>query len=106
MPGDPAVHAPQPCGSLDATAAGEMELAPDGQVGSRSRTLSGDRIAQLMKGPSEDSSLCVICLDQKRTMCLIPCGHLILCEACCTPSMSHCPVCRRSVESSMKVFFA
>ena len=84
----------------------ETKSTHEGPMASRSRSLSGDRMAQLIEGASEDSSLCVICLDQKRTMCLVPCGHLILCEACCTPSIYHCPVCRRYVESSMKVYLA
>ena len=34
--------------------------------------------------PAFDERECIICLDNLRCMVLCPCGHTILCEACCT----------------------
>ncbi|KAG1660375.1 hypothetical protein FOA52_012668 [Chlamydomonas sp. UWO 241] len=33
--------------------------------------------------PREDESLCVVCMDVARSMILLPCSHLVMCEQCC-----------------------
>jgi hypothetical protein len=70
---------------------------------------------------------CVVCHDQPVTRAVIPCGHLCLCNSCCTTlvkqggsgvantgtatttttttSTPQCPVCRGMLLSTLKIFF-
>ena len=47
---------------------------------------------------------CCICLDGKKSVVLLPCRHLCLCEKCNSPSLKKCPICRSTIESRMVVF--
>lgn len=53
---------------------------------------------------TDDTDLCVICLDRARTHAMYPCGHKCLCELCSTASIKQCPLCRAVVQSSLKIF--
>lgn len=53
---------------------------------------------------------CVVCLDAVPNMCLVPCGHRILCGPCADLLMARdrdrettCPVCRGRVEAAVAV---
>ena len=52
----------------------------------------------------EDASLCVICIDAKRTHLVAPCGHKCLCETCSTTIGGACPICRGAAVLICKVF--
>jgi len=53
--------------------------------------------------PSQN--ICVVCLDARSTMAVVPCGHLALCEACAGQlERLLCPVCRQPSESIMHIF--
>lgn len=48
-----------------------------------------------------DEHLCVICLENARDEVLVPCGHMVLCQACCANVMQNsneCPMCREKIE--------
>merc|ERR1712228_67609 len=47
---------------------------------------------------------CVICLDNKRTHCCVPCGHKCLCEQCKDLTNGKCPICQRAIDSFIKVY--
>jgi len=49
---------------------------------------------------------CVICFEGTPCYALVPCGHLLLCQRCAGGSLEQCPVCRRKVESSLRVYRA
>ena len=56
---------------------------------------------------SRSSMLCVACsLSQKEILCL-PCRHLCLCSGCAKRNKSKgcCPVCNRSIFSTVEVFY-
>lgn len=58
---------------------------------------------------TEGDALCVICLSNAYTIVLLPCCHLCLCDTCHqrnTQEKSPCPLCRRDVEGSIRVFSA
>lgn len=46
---------------------------------------------------------CVICLNELRSHVLQPCGHFCVCLSC-AEDLSACPICRRSVDSTLLVF--
>ena len=52
--------------------------------------------------PTADPS-CVVCLDRPRTIVVLPCRHLSMCEACAA-GMALCPMCRGGVREAMPVF--
>ncbi len=49
-----------------------------------------------------ESSECPVCLEAKKDTALVPCGHV--CCKTCAPSQKKCPLCRKVVSSTMKVF--
>lgn len=56
---------------------------------------------------SEENSLCCICRDATKTILLLPCRHLCLCEDCSVALQQRrgpCPVCREAVRDTLKVF--
>src|SRR5690349_13338599 len=43
---------------------------------------------------------CVICLEEPKTMIMVPCGHYCLCTECSTKlKTSTCPICRSHVNT-------
>jgi len=50
----------------------------------------------------EDDS-CVVCLDERRVIAFVPCGHISCCSWC-SQQVHACPVCRGVIESTLKVF--
>jgi hypothetical protein len=49
---------------------------------------------------------CIVCmneLDKNNMLCMVPCGHTNICEACIA-EVKTCPNCRRLVDSKIKLF--
>lgn len=52
----------------------------------------------------KDEDDCLICFDQPRTVCMVPCGHLLLCDACVAEKilgqrrLFECPLCRAELQ--------
>jgi hypothetical protein len=58
--------------------------------------------------PDAEETMCVVCFDAPKDHIIVPCGHMCVCEACAeqltktrTPS---CPVCRKPIRETVKVF--
>ncbi|KAL7648794.1 UNVERIFIED_CONTAM: hypothetical protein RMT77_000701 [Armadillidium vulgare] len=54
-----------------------------------------------------EGKLCIICQDNPKTVILLPCRHLCLCEACRSAVIVRrnvCPVCRKPILDSLKVY--
>ena len=50
---------------------------------------------------------CVVCLDAKKSVCLLPCKHMCMCPPCASKVMAasaQCPVCREPVADSFEMF--
>ena len=55
-----------------------------------------------------DSQSCIVCMDQKKEILLIPCLHLCMCVNCAPNVMekrSTCPYCGTLVTATTKVYF-
>lgn len=61
----------------------------------------------------ESQSLCCICRDEPKSVLLLPCRHLCVCENCAGISsvnnttigvLEKCPVCRGTISQQLKVF--
>ncbi|GLI60791.1 hypothetical protein VaNZ11_003025 [Volvox africanus] len=51
----------------------------------------------------EDEHLCVVCMENSRSIVLLPCGHLVLCETCLPPIVERgnlCPICREGIRAT------
>lgn len=54
-----------------------------------------------------EESLCVICHDNKRSIILLPCKHLCLCDLCAHAILRTrmiCPICRAYIHKSLQVY--
>jgi len=47
---------------------------------------------------------CCICLEQPKSIVLLPCRHLCLCDRCSNICVDTCPVCRARIESKLCVY--
>ena len=44
-----------------------------------------------------EDDVCVVCIEKKKNMVFIPCGHLCCCAVCGNKVGSQCPVCRQPI---------
>lgn len=61
--------------------------------------LTADHFSSLLPDEDElldDDSACIACMAVARDTIIIPCGHLVLCQAC-AKGLSLCPMCRTAV---------
>lgn len=61
-------------------------------------------IAQLR---AASQNMCIICLEARKAVVLVPCGHFCFCTSCSgNYSSKVCPACRRAIESKVTLFDA
>ncbi|CAH2047207.1 unnamed protein product, partial [Iphiclides podalirius] len=53
----------------------------------------------------EDSKLCKICYAEERNVCFVPCGHVVACAKCAL-STDRCPMCRRTFQNAVRLYFS
>jgi hypothetical protein len=46
---------------------------------------------------------CSVCLEHKRLMVCVPCGHLCICQEC-REKVTKCPICRTDIRECMYIF--
>lgn len=55
----------------------------------------------------DDAHLCVVCMEEPRSIVLVPCGHMALCGDCCqriiVQQKGTCPMCCQEVEYHVEV---
>jgi len=53
-----------------------------------------------------DDSLCVVCLEEKKTIVYLPCFHMCTCANCGMKELlTKCPICRKPIDCKQKVFW-
>ncbi len=54
----------------------------------------------------ENETECIICMDARRNVVVLPCKHLMFCSLCTNKSSigKPCPYCRTMIESVLNVF--
>ena len=70
-----------------------------------------NKLQQMQRKTRDDSAVCCVCQDGAKTVLLLPCRHLCVCEGCSEAVDSRrrrllrsCPICRETVEEMMKVY--
>lgn len=63
---------------------------------------AGTVIATPADAMGEDKECC-ICLDEQKSHAFVPCGHMAVCGQCAR-GLTQCPMCRRAIESTIRVF--
>lgn len=89
------------CSSALATVSSKIEEAKRLSIQRKEKELADSKIS------SAENSLCCICRDATKTILLLPCRHLCLCEDCSLTLRKHrgtCPVCREIVRDTLRVF--
>lgn len=51
----------------------------------------------------KEDNLCSICIDNPKTMAIIPCGHLCCCKEC-AEMLTACPICRGPKTMALQIF--
>lgn len=54
--------------------------------------------------PIDRSDECVICMDKKKTVAVVACGHKCLCQKCSKQQPSLCPICRTPVDRLATIY--
>lgn len=47
---------------------------------------------------------CIICIENKLQIVFVPCGHICSCVEC-SKRLNQCPICRKNIDSCLKIFF-
>ena len=59
------------------------------------------------EGPADDElqapRLCVVCLDKRIQVVVIPCGHACMCRKC-SFRVTKCPVCRLDIQAQQRFY--
>lgn len=56
---------------------------------------------------SPTSQTCVVCLERKKTVVVMPCKHLCMCQICSDQLQryqTHCPMCRKTIAELISVY--
>ena len=61
------------------------------------------RLSPPQAAPTTSCLDCKVCFDEPANVLLIPCKHLVLCEACAALTLT-CPICRGSVSETLLVY--
>jgi len=52
-----------------------------------------------------DKEFCIICMEKVREVVFMPCCHFLTCPLC-SPRITKCPVCNKTVQKHLKLFWS
>ncbi|XP_019365661.1 PREDICTED: baculoviral IAP repeat-containing protein 7 isoform X1 [Gavialis gangeticus] len=53
----------------------------------------------------QEERMCKVCMDKDVSVVFVPCGHLVACAEC-APNLRRCPICRASIQGSVRTFLS
>jgi len=59
----------------------------------------------LKGGEVGDKEFCIVCMEKVREVVFMPCCHFLTCPLC-SPRISKCPVCNKTVQKHLKLFWS
>ena len=66
-----------------------------------------DNARAVLAAEAAEAVRCCVCLDDEKTMVVVPCGHKCMCEPCATQLQkqgAHCPLCRGPMVRVTRVY--
>ncbi len=64
-------------------------------------------IQQRLEGINFEGYECIICMERGRNVIFLPCKHFCLCEECLEElQRQECPVCKREICETVKLFLS
>ena len=82
--------------------------AADSLVGSNSSSTTtgvATEPATAQQTGSAQESQCVVCMSDARSVVLIPCGHLAVCQSCYS-RLQQCPICRSLIRGAIRSYLS
>lgn len=56
-------------------------------------------------GNQKEQRMCVVCQEHEKSVVLLPCRHLCVCDTCSTHDLLKvCPLCREPIAHKISVF--
>ena len=80
-----------------------QNLVLDLKGNSNGRSEEGEAKAKIEN--DEVNKECKICMDRALAVALRPCGHVAVCEDCEEKLPKKCPICRKSIVGTLRVYF-
>ena len=74
------------------------------QLKAMQRKLEQCQVAEA-KGDSMEVAECVVCWEKPVQVAVVPCGHVCVCLGC-SSGLKICPICRRSADLKLELFFS
>ena len=91
----------------DLLACQELEEALRESEDEYARVLEAEAREERASNNASDYGECVVCLSERATHAVVPCGHMIACASCAGQArLDQCPLCRGAVAQLMRVFLA
>lgn len=79
-------------------------IKSDSGYNSSSSSVADDELLRTNEKLKEQMQ-CKVCMDRDVGVVFIPCGHLVTCTRC-APGLSKCAVCRKIIQSTVRVYMA
>ena len=96
---------------LDGLPSLELEVLSDDLIRAKTlldRAILARRCEEVKKAAMAaalEKQTCVACFEKKRSVALLPCGHVCLCEKCAADKLLlACPLCRSKIDGRMNVY--
>ncbi len=71
------------------------------------KIVENGRYTKQLEESVEKTSLCTICVEERRNLIFIPCMHIVACARCGKhQTITRCPICRMDIKEKQKVIIS
>eukprot|EP00698_Gefionella_okellyi_P006314 TRINITY_DN15692_c0_g1_i1.p1 TRINITY_DN15692_c0_g1~~TRINITY_DN15692_c0_g1_i1.p1 ORF type:complete len:201 (+),score=35.48 TRINITY_DN15692_c0_g1_i1:157-759(+) len=87
--------------SLAHLASCDLSVVPDEELAIALTQI--DTLRDRVEEERHNRTVCVVCMDMRRTVVLLPCKHQVLCRGCADVlQKNECPMCRQTIENKFE----